>query len=93
MWTRVPHVQMYTYCFDPRFSIGNRCRAPVFEPHYGHVLKAADDEVKHKYDGRGNVNVGRGRYYQRGKELFVECEFPRKDVLASDIVWYRKTYG
>ena len=45
------------------------------------------------YDGRGNVNVGRGRFYQRGDDLLVECEFPRRDSLATDIVWYRKTYG
>ena len=47
----------------------------------------------HRYDGRGNVNVGRGRFYQRGDDLLVECEFPRRDSLATDIVWYRKTYG
>ena len=48
---------------------------------------------RQRYDGRGNVNVGRGRFYQRGADLLVECEFPRRDTLSTDIVWYRKTYG
>ena len=52
-----------------------------------------NNEGHYRYDGRGNVNVGRGRFYQRGDDLLVECEFPRRDSLATDIVWYRKTYG
>ena len=35
---------MYTFCFDPRFSLGNRCRPAVWLPHYGHVLTPAHDE-------------------------------------------------
>ena len=35
---------MYTFCFDPRFSLGNRCRPAVSVPHYGHVLTPSYDE-------------------------------------------------
>ena len=35
---------MYTFCFDPRFSLGNRCRTAVSVPHYGHVLTPSYDE-------------------------------------------------
>ena len=55
--------------------------------------KLAERRERQRYDGRGNVNVGRGRFYQRGDDLLVECEFHRRDTLATDIVWYRKTYG
>ena len=51
------------------------------------------NKEQQRYDGRGNVNVGRGRFYQRGADLLVECEFPRRESLSTDIVWYRKTRG
>ena len=36
--------QIYTFCFDPRFSLGNRCRPEVSVFNYGHVLTPNYDE-------------------------------------------------
>ena len=57
---------------------------PRTPPDYGH------------YDGRSNINVGRGRFYRRGRDVFIECVFPEKSHSSSyisNIVWHRKKPG
>lgn len=94
---RYTSTHVYTYCYDSRYHTKNLCRpgggghappgnALVFsQPSYASPLYS-------HYDGRNNINVGKGRYYRRGRDLVIECEFPRYDRLISNVVWYRKAY-
>lgn len=94
---RFSSTYVYTYCYDDRYHIKNRCRpsyagpGTVFNPPPGGYTKSISNYYAH-YDGRNNINVGKGRYYRRGRDLVVECEFPRYDRLISNVVWYRKAY-
>ncbi|XP_040572553.1 uncharacterized protein [Lepeophtheirus salmonis] len=45
-----------------------------YRPYYG------------RFDGRGNVNVGRGIYEARGKDVEINCDFPREKEVRR-IVW------
>ena len=89
----------YVYCYDPRFYVEDYCRP---RPHYYHLsdypygisLNPAYYSLLYdKYwDGRGKVNVGKGRFYQRGRDVYIECDFPSVHRLVSNIVWYRKLF-
>ena len=81
--------QVYTYCYDARYTPSENCRPRS----YNDLITSAERPHSASYglfDGRGNVNVGKGRFYRRGRDLVVECEFPRQDRLVSSVVWYRK---
>lgn len=59
--------------------------------HYFHHSDSGHDDKYHYFDGRRNIRVGNGRFYLRGRNLEVECEFPANNRLVSNIVWYRRS--
>ena len=84
--------QVYTYCYDPRYLTSDDCRPLTDSRRYYDDNYYYPVNDYYRYDGRGNINVGRGRFYKRGPDMVVECEFPRRDRIVSNVVWFRKTF-
>ncbi|XP_059089635.1 uncharacterized protein LOC131885577 [Tigriopus californicus] len=101
--------KVYTYCYEKGFLLRHHCRPPPTHYKYStyqteehqtsyyatsHFLVSPSySHQYHHYDGRGNINVGKGQYYLQGRDLVVECDFPSSSRHLSNVIWYRKSHG
>ena len=71
--------KVYISCFDWRHEPKHLCKA---EP--GSSLGSF-----HQFDGRGNVRVGDAdvAFVDTGKTLLVDCAFPARNEIVSNIIW------
>ena len=91
-------LRIYIHCYDSYYREVHHCRPKserrrIYDSDRRRRIdfERIPDYRYHHLDGRGNVNVGKGRYLKKGRDVYIECDFPSYDRLLSNIVWYRKT--